>query len=582
MILDEPIEIKWIEKEWKNIKSCNVGLLSMEENNNEYRIIIHSQQKYYKISESNKKEEIENDWKILKSNEEGKQSTCEIVLKAITIMLHYNPYLKEKEIKEEDFKDKTYFQLKETNLNFVKEYSPKVFLRIRELNNINQQSFIKSLCQKDSLISLGNHLGKSGSFLYITLDSKYILKTIQKQEKDIILSFLKPYYYYLEKNENTFIVKILSLFRIVNENLQDVHVIIMENVFPSKSNPHELYDLKGSTIGRSYKLKENNENVIYKDLDLKRKIKIKSPNNKKVIHQLMSDSVFLEEMEIIDYSLILGIYYEIKKEEENLEKNISFHSFKYIIEKGFENNYIPSFSTILNLSNENDELVSQFIQINQMEIIEILKNKSNTKENILNLYKLKMLNEKKKLQKEKRYPIRKDSTISKGVVTSSNTNEISSLSKGLVKLNIEKSFLDNLLKKKEEKKEIRRTYFVDKELLLEEIGQKEDKNLLQNIKLFKKRDLNQIIKFDFNDELPRIPFTSWKKTKNKNGYDGIGFSKLKETFHFGIIDITQRYTIKKKTGLFLSGFVYDKNELSSIDSKKYGERFRSFLQSILE
>ena len=129
MILDEPIEIKKIEeKEWKNIKNCSVGLISLQENeiNKEYRIIIHSQQKYFKISESKNKIEIENDWKILStSTEDGKHSTSEIVLKAITIMLHYNPFLNENKnilIKEEDFKDKTYFQLKDSNVTFVKEY----------------------------------------------------------------------------------------------------------------------------------------------------------------------------------------------------------------------------------------------------------------------------------------------------------------------------------------------------------------------------------------------------------------------------------------------------------------------------
>jgi hypothetical protein len=495
-------------------------------------------------------------------------------MKAVSIMLHYSPHWKEeKKVNEEDFKEKCYFQWKGTNVTFIKEYSPKIFLKLREMNSIDQRSFIKSICESD-LIPLGKNLGKSGSFLYSSNDSKYILKTISKSEKDIILSFLKPYFYFFEKNSNSFIVKILSLFRIVDENLQDVHVIIMENVFPSISSPHELYDLKGSTIGRTYKPSNENETIIYKDLDLKRKIKIKPGLNKKVIQQLMLDSVFLEEMGIIDYSLLLGIYYEKKKEKEE-KKDFSFHTFKYIIENAFidQGNYVPSFSTLLQQAQEKDDTICEFFQLNQKEILEYLKNPIHAKENLLNMYKPS----EKIFQKEKRFPIRRDSELLlksgsvHGMVKKLN-GKVDLLDHSLVKSNIDQ------LKKRE--KEIRKTYFVDKEQLLEDTGHSEQSNLLQ--KLFKKKLDHQIIEFNLDDDLPKITH-SLKENKGKHqGYEGVGFSKLKETFHFGIIDITQRYNIKKKTGLFLSGLVYDKNELSSIDSKKYGERFRLFIQSMLE
>jgi hypothetical protein len=284
-----------------------------------------------------------------------------------------------------------------------------------------------------------------------------------------------------------------------------------------------------------------------------------------VIQQLMLDSVFLEEMGIIDYSLLLGIYYE-KKMEKEIKKDISFHTLKYIVENAFMEN-VPSYSTLLHVAQQKDDNICEFFQVNQKEIMECLRNPTSAKENILSLYKPS----EKIFQKEKRFPIRRDSEL----LVQQSEKKMNKIIEGhsLVKLNI---------KQRQEKKEIRNTYFVDKEQLLEDTGHSDSTtNLLQKY-LFKKKVEHQIIEFNLEDSLPKITHSPKKKKNLHQGYEGIGFSKLKETFHFGIIDITQRYNIKKKTGLFLSGLVYDKNELSSIDSKKYGERFRLFIQSVVE
>lgn len=87
--------------------------------------------------------------------------------------------------------------------------------------------------------------------------------------------------------------------------MNNIPFIIMGNVFESSTKIPEVYDLKGSTVGRS-----NPGEGVKKDLDFtsKRKyIKLDGTLRKQFIQQLEKDAKFLESLSIIDYSLLLGI-----------------------------------------------------------------------------------------------------------------------------------------------------------------------------------------------------------------------------------------------------------------------------------
>jgi len=56
--------------------------------------------------------------------------------------------------------------------------------------------------------------GKSGSFFYYTSDSKYMLKTVSKEEFHFLRSILKEYFAHLSKNPHTLIARFLGLHKI--------------------------------------------------------------------------------------------------------------------------------------------------------------------------------------------------------------------------------------------------------------------------------------------------------------------------------------------------------------------------------
>ena len=82
----------------------------------------------------------------------------------------------------------------------------------------------------------------------------------------------------------------------------------MENIFLAHLQPTEIYDLKGSWIDRSTNHGLNSGKIM-KDMDLKKYIILSSENRYKILKQLERDTMFLSSCNIMDYSLLLGIYY---------------------------------------------------------------------------------------------------------------------------------------------------------------------------------------------------------------------------------------------------------------------------------
>ena len=108
------------------------------------------------------------------------------------------------------------------------------------------------------------------------------------------------------------------------------------NVFSTKKKIHLRFDIKGSKLGREVlKPKEkyglNYENVLgkynyaLKDLDFdffKKEIHIDWDVRNKIIEQLEIDSSLLKDLNINDYSLLLGIHRKKMKKKSNLNNSI--------------------------------------------------------------------------------------------------------------------------------------------------------------------------------------------------------------------------------------------------------------------
>lgn len=207
-----------------------------------------------------------------------------------------------------------------------KAYAPFVFYCFRKLYGIEPDDYQKSFCFLP-LRELSNP-GASGSIFYTTHDDKYIMKTVQKEESKFLQKLLYGYYLNLSQNPSTLLPKFFGyyiyecksknfgkkLFSWKNKKKKKIKLIVMNNLLPSDIEIHEKYDLKGSTYNRKASESEKiKKKPTFKDLDFKEKhphgIFLEPDVYTKLIETLSNDCRVLKSFEIMDYSLLMGVYY---------------------------------------------------------------------------------------------------------------------------------------------------------------------------------------------------------------------------------------------------------------------------------
>ena len=203
-----------------------------------------------------------------------------------------------------------------------KDYAPWVFRHLRAKFHIDPADYLVSLTSKYILSELGSP-GKSGSFFYFSRDYKYIIKTIHHGEHKLLRKILRDYYAHVNDNPNTLISQFYGLHRVKIPYGRKIHFVVMNNLFPPHRDIHKTFDLKGSTIGREFREEEleHNPRATLKDLNwLRRNNHLEfGPAKKQVfIDQMRRDVALLRRLQIMDYSLLVGIHDLSKGNEENL------------------------------------------------------------------------------------------------------------------------------------------------------------------------------------------------------------------------------------------------------------------------
>lgn len=100
----------------------------------------------------------------------------------------------------------------------------------------------------------------------------------------------------------------------------------MNNLFPAHKDIHESYDLKGSTVGRLYPEERARENprAVLKDLnwiDSGKELELGPEKRALFTEQLRRDAKLLEELHVMDYSLLVGIHNMRRGNRDNVRRN---------------------------------------------------------------------------------------------------------------------------------------------------------------------------------------------------------------------------------------------------------------------
>ncbi|KAJ3247460.1 Phosphatidylinositol-4-phosphate 5-kinase [Chytriomyces hyalinus] len=207
-----------------------------------------------------------------------------------------------------------------------KDYAPWIFRLIRGCFKVDPSEYLISLTGKYVLSELGSP-GKSGSFFYFSQDFRFIIKTIHFSEHKFIRRVLKDYYEHVKANPDTLLSRIFGLHRVKLPGNKKIHFVVMGNVFPPNKDIHETYDLKGSTVGRltpEEKVKKSAGTVL-KDLNWvnrERKLFLGPIKREALVSQMEKDVAFLARMNIMDYSLLIGIHDLVKGNSDNLRDSV--------------------------------------------------------------------------------------------------------------------------------------------------------------------------------------------------------------------------------------------------------------------
>jgi 1-phosphatidylinositol-4-phosphate 5-kinase len=204
-----------------------------------------------------------------------------------------------------------------------KDYAPWVFRELRDSHfHLDPADYLLSLTAKYILSEIGSP-GKSGSFFYYSRDYRFIIKTISHREHNFLRSILKDYHEHVRANPHTLLSRFYGLHRVKMPRGRKIHFVIMNNLFPPHRDIHETYDLKGSAFGREYPedKAKNNPRAVLKDINwVNRGRTFEFGPEKRALftEQLRRDMEFLRRINVMDYSLLVGIHNMERGNRDNL------------------------------------------------------------------------------------------------------------------------------------------------------------------------------------------------------------------------------------------------------------------------
>ena len=215
------------------------------------------------------------------------------------------------------------YQFEDGDSTFLcKIFFTQQFDALRKKCGVNE-NFIESLSRCIKWDSSG---GKSGSAFLKTQDQRFIIKELSKAELEAFVHFAPSYFEYfahvLFHDLPSVLVKIFGFYQIqVKNNLPNsksytMDILIMENLFYDRKIDR-IFDLKGSMRNRHVE-QTGKENEVLLDENMVEYI-YESPlfvkeNDKRLLRaSLWNDTLFLEKMNVMDYSLVVGI--DLAKDE---------------------------------------------------------------------------------------------------------------------------------------------------------------------------------------------------------------------------------------------------------------------------
>jgi len=189
----------------------------------------------------------------------------------------------------------------------VVSFCPDVFEDLRMRWNIDDNDMLNSILE--GLSGGGEGDGKSGMLFFTSKDKKYVIKTLKKVELDFFQSFLHDYAIHMSTNPNSLICRFMGVFKVLRRLDNDPMIfVVMNNVFDTPLPIDSKFDLKGSTRNRIVSPSKVKAGTVGKDLNFRgRRLHLGFALKAQLMQCIRADTKFLQELNIVDYSMLLGV-----------------------------------------------------------------------------------------------------------------------------------------------------------------------------------------------------------------------------------------------------------------------------------
>ena len=240
-------------------------------------------------------------------------------------------------------------------------YFPIQFEALRIAYCSTYEDLVKSIMK--SAIWKNVSGGKSKAKFYKTNDEKYLFKSIKENEFNMFLEMAINYFHHMDEylfhKMPSLLMKILGVYKIIIKkeekgiiNKETYYLMLMENLnYGLNFDKGNIisYDLKGSIMNRyvtKSNLKEKSNIVLY-DNNFKEDFNNEPIPLKKNLYDLLiisvhNDTIFLNNMGVVDYSLLLHIYSDKENKINYIRIGIIDYIRKYTWDKQLEH-YIKIF-----------------------------------------------------------------------------------------------------------------------------------------------------------------------------------------------------------------------------------------------
>ncbi|KAA3469633.1 phosphatidylinositol 4-phosphate 5-kinase 10-like [Gossypium australe] len=188
-----------------------------------------------------------------------------------------------------------------------KDYCPKVFRLIQELENISNEYYMMLICSDETLRKVSSSV-RAGNMFLLSKDNRFVIRTLRKSEVRVLLEMLPDYYNHLRRFRNTVLNKLYGAHVVKPVGGAKVYFVVVANIFKSDLLMHRCYDLKGSLQGRKVEKMRFREKILHKESDLDFLFYLEPLVRHRLLKQIKYDCAFLEAAGVMDYSLMLGLH----------------------------------------------------------------------------------------------------------------------------------------------------------------------------------------------------------------------------------------------------------------------------------